>query len=117
MAGLVFLLIFLALFWVLVVLPQKRMRQAHDALVATVEPGCKIMTTAGLYGTITALDGEIAHLEIAPGVVVRIDKRSVGAVLRDESPDSNDQPELASELGGDQACQFGDTEADEQRHG
>ncbi len=102
MAGLLLLPIFLIVFWVMIVMPQKRMRQAHDALVASLEPGQEIMTTAGVYGTITRLEGETAHLEIAPGVVIRIDKRSVGAVM-DAPAGTIGGTDLAAELGDGQA--------------
>lgn len=114
MAGLLLLPIFLILFWVMIVLPQKRMRQAHDALIATLEPGQRIMTTAGLYGTITEIDGEIAHLEIAPGVVVRIDKRSVGAVIESEPSSGLSQSDLAAAVGGEQADSPDESGSDEQ---
>lgn len=115
MAGLLLLPIFLILFWVMIVLPQKRMRQAHEALVATLEPGQTIMTTAGLFGTITDIDGEIAHVEISPGVVVRIDKRSVGAVIEGEQSSGLSQSDLAAAFGGEQADSPGESGSDDQR--
>ncbi|MCV7423039.1 preprotein translocase subunit YajC [Mycobacterium yunnanensis] len=56
---------------------QKKAMQAtinlHDSLTA----GDEIMTTAGLYGTITAVSDSKVDVEIAPGVVVTMLKLAV----------------------------------------
>lgn len=59
-------------FWLLIMRPAKNRRDAAAALVAALTPGQRVMTTAGLYGTIVAIDGDTVQLEIAPGVVVEI---------------------------------------------
>jgi preprotein translocase subunit YajC len=45
------------------------------------------VTASGLYGRITALDDDVAHLEIAPGTVVKIDRRAVSGKV--ESAESS----------------------------
>jgi len=91
--------IFAGLFWFVVVLPQRRMVEAHEALVASLAVGQEIVTSTGLYGTIVALDGEVAQLELAPGVVVRIDKRAVGEVVGADAADAADTADTADEAG------------------
>ena len=41
---------------------QRRLRQ-HQALVASIEVGDEVVTTSGIFGTITSLDDETAQLE------------------------------------------------------
>src|SRR4051812_19293502 len=86
---LLFLLVFAAYF-VLVALPRKRARVAQAELLAGVEPGDDVLTAGGLIGTVLAVEDEIVQLELAEGVVVRLDLRAVaGRVLPDEeSPDA-----------------------------
>lgn len=73
--------IFAGLFWFVVVLPQKRLNEQHDALVAGLAAGQRIITTGGLHGLIVAIDGGVAEVEVAPGVVVRVDTRAVAEVV------------------------------------
>lgn len=72
------------LMWVLFIRPQQRRLRAHQALVARLEVGDEVMTTSGLYGTVTALDDEVAHLEVAPGTVVRLARGAVARRLGEE---------------------------------
>ncbi len=92
MASLLFLLP-LALLWVLFVRPQKqRMRQAQ-AMVASLEVGDEIITSGGIYGTVTDTDDTSLWLEIAPDIVVRVLRAAVAqrvATDLDELVDHDD---------------------------
>jgi preprotein translocase subunit YajC len=77
MAAVIYLLILVAAFFVLIVLPQRRQAAAHRALVASLEVGNEVMTTSGIFGTITELDESTASLQIAPGVTVRIARGAI----------------------------------------
>ncbi len=59
-------------FWFLLIRPSSVRRKAQAQLVASLEPGQRIMTTAGVFGTVTALDGERLCVEVAPGVVIEM---------------------------------------------
>ena len=45
-----------------------------------------VITTSGLYGTISALDDETVTLLVAPGVEMKYDRRAVGRILDDDQP-------------------------------
>ena len=55
-----FMLGLLVLFWVVVVLPaSRRQKKEQENMIATIKRGTKIVTTAGIIGTVvTAKDGE-----------------------------------------------------------
>nr|WP_309113490.1 preprotein translocase subunit YajC [Saccharothrix sp.] len=49
---------------------QKKAAAEQQALLKSLEPGDRVMTTSGLYATVAdASDDETIELEIAPGVV------------------------------------------------
>lgn len=77
MAALIYLVILVAAFFVLIVLPQRRQASAHRALVASLEVGNEVMTTSGIFGTILALDDTTAELRIAPSVTVKIARGAI----------------------------------------
>ena len=56
--------------------------------------GAEIMTTAGIYGTIKSVDGDIISLEIAPKTVIRIQS---GAIMRLVTVDDTDAPKSVEE--------------------
>ena len=50
----------------------------------TLDVGQEVITAGGIRGQVRRLDEEVLELEIAPDVVVRLDRRAVAAVVRDE---------------------------------
>ena len=79
-------------FWFLLVRPAQRRQREAAQLRATLVAGQEVMTTSGLFGTIRAVDGDVVHLEVADGVVLRF---AAGAVATVVSPTGNagDAPE------------------------
>ena len=61
-----------AAFWLLIIRPSSTRRKAQAALVSSLEPGQRIMTTAGVFGTVVSIDAERVSVEIAPGVVIEM---------------------------------------------
>ena len=77
-------LLFLALpllFLGYVFMTQRRRVKTIQAMQSSVTVGDQIRTTAGLFGTVTALTDTEMSLEVAPGVVLRYDRRAVDAVV------------------------------------
>jgi preprotein translocase subunit YajC len=77
MGPLLALLITFGLMWVLLILPQQRRMKAHQAIVASLQPGDEVVTAGGVYGTITSVDEDTLAVEVAPGVVLRILRSAV----------------------------------------
>ena len=57
---------------------QRRRARETQQLQSTLAVGDEVVTTAGLYGTVVALEDTVAVLEVAPGVHLRFDRRAVG---------------------------------------
>jgi preprotein translocase subunit YajC len=68
-------------FYFLMIRPQRRRQQAVQQQQKTVSPGARVRTTAGMYATVTAVDGDDVVLEVAPGVEVRYIKRAIMEVI------------------------------------
>jgi preprotein translocase subunit YajC len=82
-SGFLILILILAAVWVIFVIPSRRRRRAHAGMQDSVEVGDDVITAGGLHGTVKEVgEGEL-QLEIAPGVIVTLDRRAVAAVARD----------------------------------
>lgn len=91
-----------AAFWLLIIRPSSMRRKAQAALVASLTPGQRIMTTAGVFGTVVAIEGDRVTVEVAPGVVIEMLALAVGQVVPSETPSSvapSDSP--AADAAGD----------------
>jgi preprotein translocase subunit YajC len=75
--------ILLGLGWLLVVVPSKRRRRAHQAMQDDLVEGDEIITAGGIHGTVREAGEAQIRVEIADGVVVTLDRRAVAAVARD----------------------------------
>jgi preprotein translocase subunit YajC len=92
MGNLILLPLFFAVFYFLLIRPQQKRVREHQELVASLEAGDDVLTNGGLYGTITVIDGQIAELEVADGVVVRIQRSAVAELIEwDSGGDAEDQ--------------------------
>jgi preprotein translocase subunit YajC len=68
-------------FYFLLIRPQRNRQRKVMEQQNTVRPGARVRTTAGMYATVVAVDGDDVVLEIAPGVEARYLKRSIMEVL------------------------------------
>ncbi len=73
------------LFWVLIIRPQRRRARLQTQIVDTLEVGEDVVTAGGLYGRIKEVGEDEVRLEIAPEIVVRVDKRAVSQRVSEPS--------------------------------
>lgn len=78
-------LLFLALLlfgvYVIAIRPQRARARALAQVRASLEPGRRVMTTAGIHATVLAVEPGIVVLEVAPGVPVRFADAAVVRLL------------------------------------
>ena len=73
---LIFAVIGLAMYFLLI-RPQRRRQREQVAMQRAVEVGDEVMTNSGMYGFITAFDGDIAWLEVDDDVQIRIARQAI----------------------------------------
>lgn len=64
------LLLIVVAFWFLVLRPARQRQREQASLLDQLRVGSRVMTTAGLFGTVVAINGDRISLRIADGVVV-----------------------------------------------
>lgn len=89
--------LFLALMYVLVILPQQRRVRAHAAVVDSLAVGQQVMTTSGVYGTLVEVGTETVMLEVAAGVQVKVARASVGLIVTADEGLSGDDGSPSAE--------------------
>jgi preprotein translocase subunit YajC len=77
------------LLWFLVLRPQRRRQTEQLRMQDTLHVGDEVITAGGIRGEVRELDEEVLRVEIARDVVVRLDRRAVAAVVREEEDDLN----------------------------
>jgi preprotein translocase subunit YajC len=74
------LLLILGVFYFLLIRPQQKQAREHRELLERIKKNDQVITAAGIHGRIEDIQGEQVRLEIAPGVVVRHEKRQIASV-------------------------------------
>jgi preprotein translocase subunit YajC len=90
MGQLILLPLFFLVFYFLLIRPQQKRMREHTDLIGSLEAGDDVLTNGGLYGTIVTIDGQIAELEIADGVIVRIQRSAVAELIEWDAGDDLD---------------------------
>lgn len=78
LSSLIFLAFLIAIFYFMLIRPQKKRMEAHRQLVESISPGDEIITMTGLYGRVGTIGDEDVEVEIAPGTTVRFLKSAIG---------------------------------------
>jgi preprotein translocase subunit YajC len=79
------------LIWLIVVRPQKRRQNQQQQMLQELNVGDEVLTAGGIYGTVSALDEDEVTVEIAPNTQVRVARRAIAGISRDEPED--EEPE------------------------
>ena len=74
------MIIVMGIFYVMLILPQQRQRKKTQAMLAALKNGDKIVTTSGIYGTVSGIDGDTVILKIADQVKIRITRSAIAQV-------------------------------------
>src|SRR4051812_44601875 len=86
---LVFFVAIAAVFWFLLIRPQRRRQQELAATQQMVELGDEVMLGAGIYGVVAAADDEFFELEVSSGARMKVARASVVRILTS----AHDQPD------------------------
>jgi preprotein translocase subunit YajC len=90
--GAVIILVIGGLLFAMLILPRQREMRRHRDVVDALSVGDEVMTGSGIYGTITELEGDLASLEIAPGVVIKLARRAIASTVTASDPAGETAP-------------------------
>ena len=93
----IFIGLILAIFYFMLIRPQKRRVQAHQQLVESIQVGDEVITAGGILGPVRSVgDGEV-QVEIAPGTTIRVLKTSISRVVTEDEVEDDDEDEVVDE--------------------
>ncbi len=76
----------LLMMYLLVIRPQQQRIRAQQAVVASLEVGDEVVSSAGIFGRVAALDEEVATLEVAAGVELRFARQAIARRVEQVPP-------------------------------
>jgi preprotein translocase subunit YajC len=87
---LIVMVLLLVVMYVLMIRPQRARQQAQQATIEGAGVGDDILTSGGIYGTITHADEDDIVVEIADGLSVHMTRRGIAAVLPPEDDEEDE---------------------------
>ena len=80
------LILMFVIFYFLLIRPQQKKAKEHREMIGSLKKGDKIITSGGLYGTITGVEDNIITVEIAEKVRVKVSRGNVGGLAQASQP-------------------------------
>lgn len=84
-AGLIPVLLMVAIFYFLLIAPVRKRQKQHDALLENLKNGDKVVTSGGIIGTVVGIQDDRLRLRIADQVKIEITKQSVSGLVDDSN--------------------------------
>jgi preprotein translocase subunit YajC len=81
MSLLVMMVLFFAVFYFMAIRPQMKRAKEHRALLAGLSKGDEVIAAGGVAGRVDDLGEHFVGVEIANGVVIKVQKNAITAVL------------------------------------
>lgn len=86
-SGLLVPVIILGIFFLLVILPQRKQQQRHQEMLDNLKSGDKVIALGGLIGTVMSVSAKdnTVQLQIAPSVRVEVVRNAITALQQEKS--------------------------------
>jgi preprotein translocase subunit YajC len=95
---LIIMVLMLAVMYVLMIRPQRQRQAQQQSMIDGANVGDDVLTTGGIYGTISEVEGDDIVVEIANGVTVHMTRRGIAAVLPPDAEDDDAETDEADEV-------------------
>ena len=93
MQFLIIMALMLGVMYVLMIRPQRQRQAQQQSMIDDAGVGDDVLTTGGIYGTITRVEGDDVVVELAPSLTVHMTRRGIAAVLPPEADEEDDELE------------------------
>jgi preprotein translocase subunit YajC len=90
---LIIMVLMLGVMYVLMIRPQRQRQAQQQSMIDDAGVGDDVLTTGGIYGTITQVEGDDVVVELAPSLTVHMTRRGIAAVLPPEEDEEDDELE------------------------
>jgi len=75
------LVLIFAVFYFLLIRPQNKRQKEHKELVANLAVGDEVVTGGGVLGKVTEAKEQFVHVQVADGVVLKVQRHTIAAVM------------------------------------
>ena len=77
----IFIILLFVVFYFLLIRPQNKRQKEHREMVANLSVGDEVVTAGGVLGKVTELSEQFVQVEVADGVVLKVQRHTIGGVM------------------------------------
>jgi preprotein translocase subunit YajC len=92
----------LVVLYVVTIRPQRQRQLTQQRMIESAGVGDDVLTSGGIYGTITEAEDDDIVVEIADGLSVHMTRRGIAAVLPPEDEEEEEEVEEDQDAGTDE---------------
>ena len=92
-SSLLLMLGMLVVFYFLLIRPQQKKAKEHKAMIDALKRGDNVILHSGLFGRVTAIDGNVMKVEIAKGTEVRVLRNYVAGLANPDTEKALETPQ------------------------
>lgn len=81
MQMIIFMGLFFVVFYFLLIRPQNKRAKEHRAMLAALAVGNEVVTSGGILGKVTEVSESFISIEIASGVVIKVQRAQVSGLM------------------------------------
>lgn len=75
------LIVLFGIFYFMLIRPQMKRSKEQRSMISALNRGDEVLTTGGILGRVESIAEQFVTLEIASGVVVKLQKQAISAVM------------------------------------
>ncbi|GAB6281670.1 MAG: preprotein translocase subunit YajC [Ignavibacterium sp.] len=77
------------IFYFMIIRPQQKRSKEREKMLSNIQKGDKVMTSGGLYGTVSSIEDKSVILQVADNVKLKFDKSAISNVLTSKEEHQN----------------------------
>jgi preprotein translocase subunit YajC len=85
LSPLIFMGVIFFIFYFMMIRPQQKRQKERQKLLDSMKKGDKVITAGGIHGKIIALEEKTVLIEVADNIKIKLERASVGTVIKESS--------------------------------
>lgn len=87
------ILLFVAMYFILI-RPQSKRRREAQQMQSQMSPGDEIQTVGGMFATVVSIDGDVITVEPSTGVQIRFTRGAIARVIKPTEPTTTEDDDV-----------------------
>lgn len=83
MSTLIMFALIIGIFYFMILGPQRKRQKEREKMLGAVKKGDKVVTSAGLYGTVVGVDEKTLLIQVADNVKLKFERSAVASILKE----------------------------------